>query len=145
VAGLAVAFVAAVNAFGIAQGHADTPKNAIGTYAPRLVRLLQAKGVTRGYAGYWDAQNLTWQSRMKLLVAPVEPCGDTLCAFNFSVIRSWYEPHGGRSFLIVDPTTSFVTRPPPVTRNATASYRFGPLRLYLFDYDLARQIRPPTA
>lgn len=141
--GIAVAVVAAVNAVGIAQGHADTPKDAIGTYAPRLVRLLQANGVTRGYAGYWDAQDLSWQSRMRLLVAPVEPCGDGLCAFNFSVIDSWYREHKGPSFLIVDPPRGPVVRPPPVVARASGSYRFGQLRVYVFPFDLARHIAPP--
>jgi hypothetical protein len=144
-AGAAVAFVAAVNAAGIAHGHADTPREAVGTYAPRLVHILEAGGVRRGYAGYWDAQNLTWQSGMRLLVAPVEPCGDALCAFNFSVIDSWYRRHEGPSFLIVDPERGPLVEPPPFVRDARASYRFGSLRLYVFDYDVAGYIRPPGA
>jgi hypothetical protein len=145
IAAAGVAFVGVVNISGIAQGHAGTPKGAIGTAEPQLVRLLEKEGVTRGYAGYWDAQNLTWQSSMRDLVAPVANCGDGLCAFNFSTIRSWYDPHRRSSFLILDPTTSFLTETPAVTHDAAASYRLGPLRIYLFNYDLARIIRPPTA
>lgn len=142
---IAVATVGAVNIAGIVHGHAGTPKGAIGTYKPQLVRLLESKGVTRGYAGYWDAQNLSWQSGMQLLVAPVERCGSTLCGFNFSTIRSWYEERPGPSFLIVDPQNPVITEPPPVVSEAAASYRVGPLTVYLFDFDLARHIRPPEA
>jgi hypothetical protein len=140
----AIAFVGAVNMAGIVQGHAGTPKGAIGTYEPELVQRLEKLGVTRGYAGYWDAQNLTWQSGLKLLVAPVNRCGAELCAFNFSVVRSWYEERSGPSFLIVDPQNG-LAEPPPAAKDVAASYRFGPLTVYVFDYDLARHIRPPVA
>jgi hypothetical protein len=142
---LAIAGVAAVNMAGIAEGHAGTPKDAIGTYERPLVRLLERNGVTRGYAGYWDAANLTWQSGMRVLVSPVSLCdgprGPSLCASNFFTIGSWYDERPGRSFLIVDRSTAFVTEPPPVIRSASASYRFGALTVYLFGYDLARHIR----
>jgi hypothetical protein len=142
---LAVTAVGAVNIAGLAAGHADTPKGAIGTYEQPLVRFLEHDGATRGYAGYWDAQNLTWQSDLKVLIAPASTCGSGLCGYNFTTIRSWYDAQPGRSFLIVDPTTGFVTEPPPITRTAVDSRRFGPLSVYVFPYDLARHIRPPSA
>jgi hypothetical protein len=142
---VAVTAVGAVNIAGLAAGHADTAKGAIGTYKSDVVQYLEGHGATRGYAGYWDAQNLTWQSKLKLLVAPVSRCGPDLCGYNFTTIRSWYDETRGRSFLIVDPTTGFVTEPPPIVGTATDSRRFGPLRVYVFPYDLARHIRPPHA
>jgi hypothetical protein len=140
----ATALVGAVNIAGILDGHAGTPEGAIGRYERPLVDLLDRKGVTRGYAGYWDASNLTWQSRRRVAVAPVSSCADALCAFNYFTIRSWYDRRAEPSFLIVDPTTAFVTEPPPVVRDATATYRFGPLRLYVFPYDLATHIHAGT-
>jgi hypothetical protein len=143
---LAVAAVGATNIAGIAGGRAGTPKGAIGTYEPALVRALDAERLTHGYAGYWDAQNLTWQSGMRLFVAPVSSCtvpaGPGLCGSTYTTIRSWYEGRSGRSFLIVDPTNGFVPAP-AVVAGATRSYRFGPLTVYVFSYDLARKIRPP--
>lgn len=140
--GIAVALIGVSNLVGIAQGHADSPKGAIGEYKTQIVNALERDGVRRGYAGYWDAQNLSWQSGMHLLVAPVESCGDRLCPFNFSTIESWYKEKPGRSFLIVDPTGLFVTTPPPIVARATASHRFGQLRVYVFPFDLARYIHP---
>jgi hypothetical protein len=103
--------------------------------------------VTRGYAGYWDASNLTWQSGRRVLVAPITRCDlpnqPRLCAFRFFAIRSWYDDRHERSFLIVDPTTAFVTEPPPIVRSATESHRFGPITVYLFPYDLAKHIHQP--
>jgi len=142
-----VAVVGAANIAGIVEGRAGTPPGALGTYERPLVRLLVQKHVIRGYAGYWDAQNLTWQSGMRVLVAPVKPCGlpdKPLCARRASVIASWYKERPGPSFLIVDPTTGFITTPPPLVRDATASYHFGQVSVYIFPYDLARYIRPPT-
>jgi hypothetical protein len=146
---LAIAVVGAVNIAGIVQGRAGTSAGAVGRYEGPLVRLLERKGVTRGYAGYWDAQNLSWESDLRLFVAPIVRCDvaeePRLCGYNFSTIRSWFVERPGPSFLIVDPTTSFITEPPPVVDEAAESYRFGPLTVYVFTYDLARHIRPPRA
>jgi len=140
---LGVAVVGAVNIAGIAQGRAGGAPP-LATYERPLVALLRREGVTRGYAGYWDAQNLTWQTRMRLLVAPVTRCTRTqLCPSDFFTIRSWYVPHPGRSFLLVDGTNNVIARAPPFVRNAKDSRRFGPLTVYLFDYDIARHVRLP--
>jgi hypothetical protein len=139
----AIAVVGVTNIAGVVHGRAGTPGGLLGTYERPLVRLLVDKGVTHGYSSYWDAQNLTWQSGMRIFVAPVARCdvqGKQLCPLRFSVIASWYRARSGPSFLIVDPTAAFVTTPPPLVRRATASYRFGRLTVYLFTYDLARDI-----
>jgi hypothetical protein len=137
------AVVGATNIAGVLQGRAETSPGLIGTYEKPLVEMLTEKGVTRGYAGYWDAQNLTWQSGTKLFVAPVTRCevpGRPLCQLRFFVIDSWYDERPGPSFLIVDPTTPFLPTAPPLVRRASASYRFGRLRVYVFPYDLARNM-----
>lgn len=142
-AAAAVAVVGVTNLTGVAQGRADTPRGLIGTHERPLVRLLVEKHVTHGYAGYWDAQNLSWQSGMKVFAAPVTRCDlpkKPLCRVRIFVIDSWYEEQPGPSFLIVDPTNGFVTTPPPLVRHASSSYRFGGLRVYIFPYDLARKI-----
>jgi hypothetical protein len=144
---LAVAVVGGINIASVVQGRALNPEGAIQTYEQPLMRVLEQRGMTRGYASFWDAQSLTWQSGMRLLVSPVALCDladeTTLCAFRLFAIRSWFEERPGPSFLIVDPETGFVTKPPPIVSEAVASYRFGPLRVYLFSYDLARHIRSP--
>jgi len=140
---IAVAAVGAVNIAGIAQGHAGTGKSAIATYEPELVQLLQGKHVSRGYAGYWDAQNLSWQSGMRLVIAPVSLCEPGVCGYTFATIRSWYEPRPGPSFLIVDPTTPFMSSAPSLTRDATERHAFGPLQVYLFKTDIADRIHAP--
>jgi hypothetical protein len=147
VVAILVAAVGAVNAAGIAAGRAESQAGAIGSYEGRLVRLLERKAVTRGYAGYWDAASLSWQSEMKLRIAPVARCNTDraggLCPYEFFTIASWYRERQRPSFLIVDPETAFVTAPPPLVGEAAESYHFGPLTVYLFRYDLARYIHAP--
>jgi hypothetical protein len=139
---IAVSVVGIINLTGIAHGRAENPIPPVGTYERSLVSLLTGKRVTRGYAGYWDAQNLTWQSGMQLLVAPVWPCvREQLCRYRWSTVDSWFQEKPGPSFLIVDPTTGIVTAPPQIARDASQVHRFGPLTIYIFDHDLARQLR----
>ena len=141
-AALAIAVVGAINVAGIVHGRATTSAGALGAYKQPMMRLLAQKGVARGYAGFFDASNLTWQSGMRLLVAPVSRCDPDLCTYRFFTIASWFDERPGRSFLLVDPERGFLDKPPPVARDASESFRFGPLTVYLFDYDLARRIRP---
>jgi hypothetical protein len=102
--------------------------------------MLESRKVTRGYAGYWDAQNLSWQTDMGLLVSPVVNCSTRLCPYKFFTIDSWYAEHGRPTFLLIDPTNG-VIQAPPFASEAASSHRFGPLTLYIFNYDIARHIR----
>jgi hypothetical protein len=138
-AGLAIGVLGAVNIAGIANGHAGgTPT--LGSYAEPIRQMLESRNVTRGYAGYWDAQNLSWQTDMRLLVSPVVNCSTRLCPYKFFTIDSWYAEHGRPTFLLIDPTNG-VIQAPPFASEAASSHRFGPLTLYIFDYDIARHIR----
>jgi hypothetical protein len=138
---LGVATVAAVNISSIVDGRAEvTGVVALPQQAPRIIRVLERAGATRGYAGFWDAGNLTWQSDMRLLVAPVNNCGDELCPNNFFTVRSFYEPQGGPTFLLVDATLPLIHAPPFASR-AAETHRFGPITLYVFHYDISQHIR----
>jgi len=135
---LGVTLVGVSNIVGLVQGRADTVGGWIETYQRPVTTMLVRKGVTRGYAGYWDAQNLTWNSGMRIMVAPVSVRGAGLCRYRWNTIDSWFRERPGPTFLIVDPTTPFVPSPPRFTADATEAHRFGPLTVYLFRYDLAR-------
>jgi hypothetical protein len=144
-ASVLIAAVGAVNLVGLTQGHAeDLSTNA---YRTELVHVLERDRLTHGYAPYWDAQSVTWRSGMRVLVAPVQPCapGATdLCRHPFFTMDSWYRERPGRSFLIVDPGSGLVEKPPAT---------FGPpsevrhlvsdrdVLVYVYPYDLARHIR----
>ena len=142
---LGVGLVAATNISGIVDGRAEvTGVVALAAQERELVDVLAREGARRGFAGYWNAQNLSWQTDMRLLVAPVQNCGDKLCPYRFFTIRSWYEPVGGPTFLLVDPTNRFIHAPPFASR-AVSTHRLGPSTLYVFDYDIARHIRLPPS
>ena len=135
-------FVAAVglsNVVGLAQGRADTSAGWIETYQRPLTTMLVREGVTRGYAGYWDAQNLSWKSGLRLMIAPVtwDPVIG-LCRYRWNTIDSWFEERPGSTFLIVDPTTPFMSSRPKFADSAREVHRFGPLTVYVFEYDIAR-------
>jgi hypothetical protein len=146
VVGLTVAVVAGANIASITDGRAEvTGLPGIETHAQAIRELLEREGVTRGYGGYWDSLNLSWQTDMHLLVAPVVNCGAQLCPYRFFTVESWYKPQGGPTFLLVDPTNAVIHAPPFASR-AASRHRFGPLTLYVFDYDIAQNIRaiPPS-
>ena len=50
---------------------------------------------------------------------------------------------GSGDFVLVDPETGFVPRAPRIAQEAFATYRFGPLTLYLFEDDVARRLDRP--
>jgi hypothetical protein len=142
---LAIAAVAAINLGGIVDGRAEiTDLPAIKAHAEEVRHVLEREGATRGYAGYWDAQNLSWQTHMRLRVAPVVNCGETLCPYRFFTISSWYEEQDGPTFLLIDPTNR-VVRTPSFVAQAASTYRLGALTLYVFRYDIARHIKAPAA
>jgi hypothetical protein len=136
-----VAVAAATNIYGIANGRAEvTGVVALPQHKTQIVRVLERARATRGYAGFWSSLNLSWQTDMRLLVAPVRNCGSQLCPNNFFTIRSWYEPGGGRTFLLVDPTNPDI-QAPRFAEDAAETHRFGPITVYVFDYDISRQVR----
>ena len=127
------------NVAGLAQGRAEASPGPIEIYQQPLTEMLVRKGVTRGYAGYWNAQSLSWNSGMRLLAAPVRSIRQVgVCRYRWNTIDSWFAVRPGPTFLIVDPTTPFMTEPPPFADSASELHRFGPLSVYLFDYDIAR-------
>ena len=142
---LAIAVVGAVNMASIAHGRAEEHVSAE-TYGPPLIRLLERTGVTRGYGPFWDAHSLTWNSGMRLFVAPVQPCGapygSALCRMRFFTIQSWYDERPGPSFLIVDPAAGLAIQPPTTFGRPSNSYRLPPdITVYVYPYDLARHVR----
>jgi hypothetical protein len=139
---LAIVAVGCVNIVGIANGRAQQYVN-----QEPVIRLLEQTGVTRGYASYWDAQNLTWKSGMRLLVVPVQPCGTPagaeLCRKPFSTISSWYDVRSGPSFLITDPPAGLGNNAPSTLGRPSKTYHLSPdIVVYLYPYDLAQYLRP---
>jgi hypothetical protein len=111
-----------------------------------LVRFARAEHVDYGYAGYWDAADLTWISGFKIKVYPVGQCARptlVICPFYIG-ISSWYLPRPRtRSMLIVDHKIQLpvVSAPDPALGPPTATATIGALTAYVYPYDIAARFR----
>jgi hypothetical protein len=109
--------------------------------AGKLLRFAQASGIRYGYAGYWDAAPLTWETKAHVQIYPVGPCPTAagICGFPFNRISSWYVPRPAtRTFLVVDPArpaglAGFLSGLGRPERSA----RVGRLSVFVYDYDIA--------
>jgi hypothetical protein len=113
--------------------------------ALRLLDFAEAHHLRYGYAGYWDAAALTWETKGRIEVYPVNPCGSGpgICWFPLHRISSWYTPRPAtRTFFVVDPAQptgleGFLPRLGP----PEDIVRVGRLTVYVFPYDIASRFR----
>jgi hypothetical protein len=120
----------------------------ISRYGSDVARVAREHGVTAGYAGYWDASSLTWSSHERVTVRPLiqcaNPAGAGICPFFLNRVPSWYVPRKRRSFLLVDPDSLYVVALPEGLGAPSASYAIGPMRMYIYPYDIASRLGPAT-
>lgn len=115
-----------------------------------ILALARANHVTTGYAGYWGATSLTWNSEERVKLRPIHWCpegeGVLLCQFPHGTVGSWYTPKSRHTFLIVEPnvfvSTSITVLPRGLGR-PLAAYRIGPVQMYVYPYDIASKVGPP--
>jgi hypothetical protein len=110
--------------------------------AALVLRFARAHHVDYGYASYWDGQDLTWLTRFKLRIYPVQTgCGPQgLCATT-SRISSWYLPRAGtRSMLIADSAQKGVQSIPSQLGQPVASTHIGSLTVAVYPYDIASRL-----
>jgi hypothetical protein len=97
-----------------------------------------------GYAGYWDAAPITWETHQRVKVFPVDDCDGSqhLCAFELHIITSWYSPRpGAKSFLLSDSTYPTVpSAPTPDLGKPIAIHQIGPVTMYVYPYDIAARL-----
>lgn len=133
------------------SGFADQARRgALRSSEPALEAWLVGRGVTRGYAGYWDANVLRYRNRLDVMA--VAQCDDggqrTLCPDLLNTRQAWYAPVNRPTFLIVDPTPGgahVVSTMPPPTRfgGPVATKRFGALTVAIYPYDIASRLAGP--
>jgi hypothetical protein len=137
-------------AFTAAVTLAQTEYGAAGTYAlyDQVADIATAEHLDVGYADYWDAAPLTWSTRFRLKVYPVQNCipnsGPTLCWSALHMITSWYVPRPRtRTFLITDAAQPSPPTSPPANLGAPlAEYQLGVLTMYVYSYDIASKMIP---
>jgi hypothetical protein len=128
------------------EAHAFQP--AITSRLPAVISTLEDRGLTRGYASYWDASSPTWVSDDRLMILPVAEdaqCGSpstagAVCQWSFNSESSWFIPKPNTTtFILVDPEGIYV----PITPSQAIFGRphdvvsVGDLRVYVYDYDVA--------
>jgi hypothetical protein len=113
-------------------------------YTADITSFAKANHVVVGYAGYGDAPPLTWVTDEQVIVRPVQICpnpsGVDICPFFLERVPSWYQPKHRRTFLLVDTTEAFLRGLPPGLGEPLAAEGFGPLRMYVYPYDIASRM-----
>jgi len=144
-----LALAAGVSVFALASIYelqsrpAEATKGPSYTATAAVVRFASAHGIRVGYADYWDAFDLTWRSRFRLHVYPVNRClpaSPALCKHGIS-ISSWYVPRPDTpTMLIVDPANAGVAGPDRRSGRPTATARVAGMTVYLYPYDIAARL-----
>jgi hypothetical protein len=127
------------------QLNAPTPQE-----ATALARFAKSEDVGYGYAGYWDAADLTWMSKFGLKVYPVAQCLPptlSICPYNIGV-SSWYAlKRHTRSMLILDHKIQIpqVAAADPAFGHPLITANIGNLTAYVYPFDIAQRFQgtPP--
>ena len=125
--------------------------SAVAPESDGLVSLLETHHLTRGFAGYWEAYDITWRSEGTVQAWPVSQgrsCAGqgttSLCAHGFSAAGP-FRPRGGQTFLITrrDGTDCF-TAPPDASIYGvpTATYRLGVFTVLVYADDVSQHFVP---
>jgi hypothetical protein len=125
-----------------------TYRSPIAADVAMIIHLAHQNDATTGYAGYWDASNVTWNTRERVEVRPIEQCARThgapICPFFLMRSPYWYIPRQRRTFLLVDPNELYVTSLPPGLGPPLAKYQLGSVTMYVYRYDIASRLGRPA-
>jgi hypothetical protein len=131
--------------------------------ATALASFARQEGVSYGYAGYWDAEALTWATDFKVLVRPVRVCSSrslALCYPQLGMVSSWYSPKPRtRTLLVVDAagpslanrprgrlrarSHTVLLAPDPALGKPLVARRLGQIEVYVYPYDIASRLASP--
>jgi hypothetical protein len=132
----------------IARSYMTSYVPAVAAYAPQITAFAADNHAVVGYAGYGDASDLTWNSRERVLVRPVQKCatpeGMGMCPFFLARVPSWYRPERRRSFILIDSTEAILPSLPAGLGKPLATGSFGPVLMYVYPYDVATHMGPAT-
>jgi hypothetical protein len=113
-----------------------------------LLDFARKERVRDGYAGYWDAAPLTWETNGRVRVYPIERCPDgaRICPFPYNRISSWYGRRAAeRTFLVLDPAQPVgLLRDLALLGLPDRRTRVGRLTVYVYTYDIASRFGVPV-
>jgi hypothetical protein len=116
------------------QGHYPT-----NDFASFLHTFALVEGLKYGYAAYWVAVPLTWETRGQVEVYPTLQCRSPfgLCTYPLHEISSWYAPRAStRTFLVVDPRYG-PGDPGTKLGGPEKVVSYGEDTIYVYGYDIA--------
>jgi hypothetical protein len=120
----------------------------IAHHQAQIEHFAKSNGVVVGYAGYGQAASLTWGSGEHLQARPVQLCngpqGVDICPSFVERVPWWYTPAKRRTFLVVDTDEVFLSALPEHLGKPLAVGDFGPVQMYIYPYDLASVMGPPS-
>jgi len=113
-------------------------------HADGLVAALEAHGLHHGYAGYWQANLLTWDSDGAVVSRAVQQgaaCHAAqrgwFCPYPIFTVSDWFTPQAGPSFLIREIGGAFVPDPPPPRPRPVSVFNYDRFEVYVYDHDIA--------
>jgi hypothetical protein len=116
--------------------------------APLIAKIAAANHVQAGYANWEDASPLTWSSHYRVTVRPIVECEfeehEDICPGFQAYVPSWYVPRQRRTFLLVEANGVDLSAAPASLGKPLAVYKFGPMKMYIYPYDIATRFGPPT-
>jgi hypothetical protein len=111
--------------------------------AAEVAKVAENLHATQGYAQYWVAAPITWGSHFRVHAYPIFGCLEApqkMCPGPVNYITTWYKGLSTkRTFLILNSVQTPVA-PPRELGPAAATYRFGNVTMYIYDYDIARYL-----
>ncbi|MBV8528405.1 MAG: hypothetical protein JOZ75_08830, partial [Candidatus Dormibacteraeota bacterium] len=114
-AGAIAAVAVLASAVGVLTVPAGIYGGADAQVTARILSVIRAQGLSRGYAGYWLSHPITWRSDETVHVYPVQQTrcdAGRICPYELAS-ATWYQPVAGRTFLVVTPNDACVRIPPP--------------------------------
>lgn len=115
--------------------------------AAQIEQFALAHGARYGYARYYDAPVLTWETNFGIDVFPVYNCGvprqAAICSFYLNRNSLWYAPRPNtRTFLIIDKAQPDPVAADPASGQPTATATFGSLTVNIYNHDIASTMGP---
>jgi hypothetical protein len=133
----------AASLLGLTSHYMDNNPAPIAPDEAIVVKLAKANHVKVGYAGYWDAASLTWNSDERVLVRPAGNSNGRLVPFSLERVPAWYVPQQRHTFLLVDANEPYINYLSEGLGRPLATYSFGAVHMYIYPYDIAAQMGPP--
>jgi hypothetical protein len=128
----------------LASGVPPTGPGPSQAQAGTIERFVLAHGASVGYGGYWDSTPVTWETKLRVKIFPIDQCGTAAgwCPFGGSEINTWYAPRPHtRTFLLTDTRPGIplgVTSPPAIFGPPIAEQTLeGGLTVYIYGHDIA--------